>query len=610
MYQNSVNIDTNWIGMNKLMFIAITVSVLFISGGTLATAASFNAPASSTLTTKDINNYSVSYMGNAGYIKNITYEGKITLSNSIYINGTSLSSSMQQHVVASFDNGTVSLFGKSNPASIGIMTGTTTSSNITMHLTEKATKLSTDYQTNSSEDMGFGGLGLSAFTDMKVSTLAIENGNYTGFIITNGKVSMVNNTLKVDNKYKSSISTNMPLFVMIATSGNIMNSLHKYESHKNAEKVNYNSTSGAAVGKYVSFNFNQSTNEISHFNNTMDGKNVNLFTSIFLSGNGTIGTGFNVPSFVLGKVQTYGSLFLYANESYITTIHDNPVTQSSFVIDNGSATFVAPSNSNITVFGTNGQKLKFNVSEASSNSQFQEKVMFGLNAKLKTGTTAIRISNNNTTEILMVDNATVHVSGETIKINTTGMGIVTLAVPPGMSHAGAFSSKINKAIQKGKISAQISINGTSQSGNFTVSYNSTVNTHIKSVSSGNAVLQISATPGHTKGTDITVFLSNSFLHGSSTVYLKFDGHITAITNVNNILNVTSSVNATYAVYAETGGELMIIHVPHFSNHTMEISTTPFTSISSTPTNYLIPIIGVVVVALILVGAAIYITRKK
>ncbi len=604
--------------MNKTIMIAITVAILIASGSAVVVNGGNSVNGNTSV--KTVDSYSIAYNNSNGMIGHLSYDtsssSSIVLASGIYVNGTTLSGmSGMGKLKNSFqiDQGRVAIYGNKYPASIGVMTGSSGKSNMSIHLNETAVRMDQNFKLQSSDSMEFGGMGLSTFSNMDFSSYMIQNANYSGVLVTDGRVSMetqghVMHIRQYNNTLMAKIT---PLFAMFVTSGNIKNLIMEHQDHM-GNKFSYNATTGNVMGRYVGFNFNTTANTFSNMSLRKDGTNATLFSTISASGNGSFGKGFNVPSFVMGKVQIYGSLFLYANDSYVSTIHDNPVAQSNFIIQNGTLTFRAPQGSNISMFSVHNSNVKMNTSLVTSNQQFQEKMEMGLNAKIGVGSKALRIVTPNLTEFLMVNGGNVSISSNgTIKISTNNMAMVNLVVPPGMHHLGKYQDKIMKAIESGKISTELSINGTSTQGNFTLSLNSTVRTNLTSVSPGHAVVTLNATPGHKKGTDIVIFLSNSFLQNSHNIYIKFDGKIITSTNISGILNDTSNISASYAVYSEQNGEIVIIHVPHFSNHTVDLSTTPYTANQSYLNSSLfIPVMGVVIAAIILVGALVYIRKRK
>ncbi len=95
--------------------------------------------------------------------------------------------------------------------------------------------------------------------------------------------------------------------------------------------------------------------------------------------------------------------------------------------------------------------------------------------------------------------------------------------------------------------------------------------------------------------------------------MKFDSTTINSESVNLVINSTNTVTATYSTVNVAGGFVVIVHVPHFSNHTIEItsaqtnSTSPLGPILGSTTDLVI--VGVVIVV-VAVGAVLGIRRKR
>ncbi|MGP6207669.1 hypothetical protein ACNF42_06560 [Cuniculiplasma sp. SKW3] len=609
--------------MSKTIIAIIAVTVLLMSGGAFAFSDA-GVSASSSLSVKTVDNFTLSYNSTSGFVNNVSYQtssGNVVISDSIYINGSApATSGMISGSQFTFDNGKVLVFGNKMPRAVSLVTygSLTSAANMKVNLNEKAKKIDANFQVKSSSSSTLGGLSLDTMLGIKMSEYIIQNGNFSGFFITDGIVTVSNSgqTLTITQNTSSKIMAYMPLISVFVTSGNLANMIQKYEKDKIAEKFSYNATTGNVTGRNVEFNFNTTTNTLTDLKVKRSGSMDEIISSLSVVGNGSIGQGVNIPNFDLGSVETYGSIFLYANSSFIVTFHDNPVAQGTLVIDNSTATIVAPSGSNVTFFATRNTNIQINASAVSSNSDVQAKAVFGFDHKFSSGTGAVRIvTPNNVTEYLLINGGNLNVTGNTIKLNTTSTAMIHFVSPPGLSNLGKYRVALQDAIAKGKIAAQMIINGSTDFGNFTVGFNSTVQSKVTQITHGKVTLTFSATAGHHTGTDVIIFLSNQFLNGSTHVYLKFDGQIVSVTSMNDILNVTSSTNASYAVYAESSGDVVVLHIPHFSNHTVEISTTPYTTSTpvSTGSNGSLGLditIGAIVVAAVVIIGVAYFIRKK
>ena len=603
--------------MNKITIAAIAVVFILASGSAISLASSGNI--NGAITTKTIDGYSVSYNSTSGFIKDVSYEymtgGHVTLASGIYVNGTQINTNMFLKNEISLDSGRVVIFGNNVPQSIGIMTGSTGHSNMDIHLNESARVLQSNFRLSSSSQFQFGGMGMKTYSGMQFRSYEIMNGNFSGVIVTDGKVSLTgsnsNTVMSIEQVNSTFMEKITPLFAVFVTSQNIQNLLQNHKNQLLSNKFAYNATTGKVVGKYVSFQFNNSTNTVSNMNLTSHSINSTLFSSVKISGNGTIGKGFNIPSFKIGSVDTYGSIFFYANDTYIMTVHDNPVAQSSYIVNNGTIIFSLPDHSNVSMLRMNGFDTRVNESMVLSGSSFQEKEMFGLNNRVSFGTEVLKINTPNVTEIMVVNGGNITVkNNSTITVKTGKYAMINVVVPPGLHNLGKYEKRLDNALSSGKIAAELSINGNTNSQNFTMSFNSTVITNITSISSGHAIISVSALPGHKQGTNVVIFLSNTFLQNSHNVYIKFDGTVISSMSMNGLLNDTSSVSAAYSVYAESNGDLVIMHIPHFSKHTIEVSNTEFPSTTATVSSLLIPVIGVVIAAAVIVGAVVFIRKRN
>ena len=319
----------------------------------------------------------------------------------------------------------------------------------------------------------------------------------------------------------------------------------------------------------------------------------------------------------LNRVITVGSVFFYANESFIYVIHDTPSLQSAFALRNGTLNLTLASGLSASIFSTTSAKVSYNASAIADNEDTQNSILLGVGGHMNAQSQAVIISGKNFTGFLMVPgNASITISSSMISISTKDVAIIHFVSPPGLRNIGKLNSDIKYAIENGKISDQIVINatGTGPNSNLTIGFNGTVNAGVSSQSQGKATVSLSST--NHRGTTIAVFVTKQFLGTSNTVYLKFDGSGINITGTSSIFNITSTTNAYYAVINESTGIMILIHVPHFSNHTIEISSTPYTTSTSSPTPTNVPLnveyfsiaAGVGIVAI--VGGAALVMRKK
>ncbi|EQD45322.1 hypothetical protein B1A_14861 [mine drainage metagenome] len=224
---------------------------------------------------------------------------------------------------------------------------------------------------------------------------------------------------------------------------------------------------------------------------------------------------------------------------------------------------------------------------------------------------------NFTAYIMVPVNDVVAIENGTITINSTGTSIIHLISPPGLRNIGKYGKQIDNAIMDGKISTLVFLNSTKSGAysNLTVGFNGSVSAGVSSQHNGLALINISS--NNHRGTTLSIFVTKQFLGASSSVYIKFNGQAINITSPGTILNITSTTNAYYATINESTGVLVLIHVPHFSNHTLTVSSTPFTSTSTPQSSPSFPIntedlsiILVISTVAIVGGAALVLRRKK
>ena len=164
----------------------------------------------------------------------------------------------------------------------------------------------------------------------------------------------------------------------------------------------------------------------------------------------------------------------------------------------------------------------------------------------------------------------------------------------------------------GKLAGQISINFVNSTiSNLTMNLNASVNFSISSVNAGKVSFNLGS-HDH-QGTNVAVFISNSILKNAvnGTVYVYLDGARVSLSSYNGVVNSTSDVSASYAVIQENSGVLVIVHIPHFSNHTLVISSTAIQpSGTLTQTDYEYIAIGGVAAVIAAIGAVAILRRKR
>jgi hypothetical protein len=399
------------------------------------------------------------------------------------------------------------------------------------------------------------------------------------------------------------------LLTGIISFGGLVNSVDNYKYVKE-NSFTYNSATGNVSGKYASFNLNASTGVISSFRENII--NQTIFNTVYVTGNGSLFAQSQFPSMPESTPILLGSLFVYGNSTTVIAVHDNPAIESNFILDNGTLHLTLAPGLNATKVTTLGTDMNMSA-DVADNINMTDKEALDLSGSVEAGSHAILILGNGVRAYLLIHNASANISGSTVTINSKGLSQVSLVAPPGLQGKNLMvDSLIQKAIDNGRIAAEISISGSSSASvNVSITFNSTVRTVITSVSNGKVTMNVSAAAGHHEGTNVLIFISNTVIANGSSIHLSFDGNAVSLTSVNGVINATSTIDASFAVMKVSGGSLIILHVPHFSNHTVEIysgsaTTSPLGVLSQ---NMDLVVLGAVI-AIIAVLSAVAVRMKK
>lgn len=586
-----------------LLFFVILALVL----GSVSVAAA-DTP---TLKNQSFENYSFSYNYTTSTVYNLSYStdsSNVLMAKQISVSGTALSSALtdlEDLKAVQLQNGTILSGGEMN----SLLIATKGTSSISFNLSAPIAKYSSSSTLNLGSSV-YTYIGTTSVSQISMNVYAVyissQNGSFYGYLVSNGQASLSNDNTTATFTHSSPLGALLAGFV---SNGNIKDAMQKYfDSHHNFERLTFNSTTGVASGRFLSFDFNQSTGVMNNFTSLLS--NQKVFNSINASGNGTFGVGEDLPSFAFGQPTVMGSVFFFANNSYIYAVHNNPSLQSNFWINNGTIVFNVSNGLHIHEFATAGQNSQYNQTQLVSNTSVASNDVLGADHEVEPGKTAIYLSSVSFTGFLLVNNGNVVVNTTTglVTVSSNHTAKITFVSPPGIQG----NSAVEQAILKGSVGGQFLIeNNNGSLSDMSVSYNSSLKMSLVSNSSGKVVLRVSS--AHHEGTNVVVFVSNAILSGSSKIYVSLDNQSIQLTSINDTLNVTSSVQAYYSVINEQNGFLVVIHVPHFSNHTIEISTTPFTT-GSTPKIPLSPqmelALGIIAVIAIVAIALAVVRRRK
>ncbi len=582
-----------------ILSLAIIPILLIAAGGT---AFGDNADTS----TASSGNYVFSANVTASTLTNLSYQGEngsLLLASEVFAsssNAISFSMSFGQNVLK-LDNATILKNGQEN---VFLMLSNKMGSyqNYTLNPMGNISKVKLDLRTQMQDTMMNMGMNFGANFAM--------NSTVYSFIVNESEFYIFSNGQSTLNSHALSFHSSGYLLTGIISFGGLVNSVNHYR-YVMENRFSYNSSTGNVTGKYASFNLNASSGMVSSF--TENSLNKTIFESAYVTGNGAMFAQAQFPAMPKDTPIIMGSLLVYGNSTAIIAVHDNPALESAFVIDNGTLHLKLAPGLNATIVTTLGADVSMSA-EVGWNLSKTDNEALDLNGNIEAGHHAVLIQGNGVVAYLLLHNAMVNVSGNTISINSTGISQVAFVSPPGLQGKNfTLNSEIQKAIDNGRIAAEISISGTSSASvNVTISFNTTVNAVVTSVSNGKVILNLSAAAGHHMGTNVLIFVSNSVIANGSTIHLLFDGQQVSLTSVNGVINATSSIDASFATIKVSGGTLVVLHVPHFSNHTVEIYSGSATSspLGILSQNVDLVVLGAVLAVIVALSAVAVRIRKK
>lgn len=419
--------------------------------------------------------------------------------------------------------------------------------------------------------------------DTSWSLFRIDNSIYNGYFFTNGAVSLSNGntTVHVQGVTNRMGLSNVDFTILVAgfvSGGDLLNLMNHYtHQHQNYHKFTYNPQTGLVSGQYVSFHFSRNTGTITNLMAELPSTTpTTVFTSINVTGNGQMGTSFLLPYLPLNEVQLFGSIFFFANSTYVYGIHNNPALQMNMLLDNGSMKFALPAGMNVsTVSLPYGLNNGFNLTPLRYDaSQYQT---FGIgteNEVMAGGYTMMLYSDTVRAFLTITGGSAVYYSGNnTIMMNSTGLSLINFVMPPGLNSVGnAAFQNLKYAYQHGLLAGQIScdyLNGTQL--NYSFLYNNSLN--FKFLGSSPGQVKFQASSGISTGTNLAFYVNSSYLNSTGNIYVYVDSQTASkVMNLNDVINSTGST-PSYAVIDVQGGYMVILHIPHFSTHNITISGT-------------------------------------
>ncbi len=450
--------------------------------------------------------------------------------------------------------------------------------------------------------------------DENFSLFKIDNSVFNGYFFTNGNFTLSNSdktiSIQGNNNRISLDGTAFSILVSgLVRSENLSQILNDYQYlHQNYPKFTYNSTTGAVSGQYVNFIFNQNAGKITNFVSN-EPTLAPIFTSITTSGDGSIGTPLMMPYVTTGQVLLYGSLFFYASNTYIYSVHNNPTIQTSILVNNGTVQMVLDSSLSVTsVPRAHGMPSGNNFNGYGFNMTDYQNQGLGLGNSIYGGENNLMISSNNIRGFISITGGdfTYSSATHTITVSTSDFAQISFVMPPGMRDlTGGVFNTFQYAYQHGKIAGQYSLdylNGTPL--NYSYLYNYSLDLNFLGSSPGHVHFKASS-QSHS-GANIAFFINNKFLNATNGINVYVDGkQINSTNSLANLVN-DSGNGMYYAAFAVQNGYMIILHVGNFSTHDIVIS-----GVSSSAA--LIPswaIVGIVVAAVVIIGATLYFRMRR
>lgn len=442
--------------------------------------------------------------------------------------------------------------------------------------------------------------------DTNWSLYRINNTIFDGYFFTNGAVSLSNSNMTADIQGTANrVSNNNVYFsILVAgliSSGDLMQLLNNYMyRHQNYHTFTYNPQTGLVSGQYMSFYFNPSTGAITSLNAKLP-STTPIFSSIVTYGNGTLGSPFMMPYLTLNQVLIFGSIFYYANSTYVYGMHNNPSLQMNLVLNNGTMEFTVPADMNVTAISLpHGMQNGYNLSYLRSDVNQYLQYGIGTTNQVIAGGQTMLLYNSGIHAFLTVSggSAVFYASNHTISVSTPDLAVINFVMPPGLNNLGPGPFQALKyAYQHGLISGQIAcdyLNGTPL--NYSFLYNNSLD--LKFLGSSPGQVKFQASSGLSQGTSVAFYVNNTYLNSTGKVYVYVDGQAASLSsNVNSVLNSTQST-PVYAYIAVQNGYMVIVHLPSFSAHNITVSGSQVG-----PGGGGIPLWAIISIAVVVLGAA-------
>ncbi len=390
---------------------------------------------------------------------------------------------------------------------------------------------------------------------------------------------------------------------------------HFKAEHNYGAKLTYNSTTGMISGQYLHAKFKNGV-----FTNLTDNQtSTTLISKMYANGTSI----FSLSSFlkqqehllINNSSYTMGDLFLHMNSTSFFALHNNPSMETNIAVHDGELHLNIPSYAT-TYNTTNNTQVN-----ASANAKFDSNVnssmfgkvststqlMLGSNNHISAGRKMIMIDNNGTVAMIFVHNGNFVIKHNMITISSNHTAMVSIVAPPGLQNM-SHSKMVMKNIFNGKISAEAAlnlVNGTMT--NSTINYNSSIGLKYAKSTSTTNTFNVNSSVHHS--TIISIFIGKNATKDTGNAYVKFDGSIITKVSLSTLVNETSTSKAYYSDINTSSGMYVFVYVPHFSNHTVQVSNTAYPSnVSPNITEYYI--IGGIIAVIAIIGIVAVVIKKR
>lgn len=358
------------------------------------------------------------------------------------------------------------------------------------------------------------------------------------------------------------------LVVGVTPSASIKYSFDEQSQYLGVNPFTYNTATGQLTGSYVSMNFDSSTGTIRDFTSIQT--NTLVFNEIYSYGNGAFGGGFVTPTFPTTEPIVIGSVFYYANSTAIYQVHNNLALVSNFYLSNGTTVFDVGSGLTIQVYHPSANGIgPFNYNHNYCN--FSNLFLLP-DTSFDAPSVIVEIHSDSFMGELLMHGGDVVVNGNTVTVTTSEIVQTTFISQPGYAHAQLnVRNQFRYAMQHGMLGAFVTVGGPGfMANNITTYYNNHYQIQVQNTFKNNVTLQFQSQ--QQQGTNVVIFVPNQLIGNGSKIMLKFDNQeMTMAANMNSVINDSSQTTASYYLQAVNGGTVIILHIPHFSTHTLEIT---------------------------------------